>query len=103
MNRFKDKPVAICFADTDITFAFAELFRAIGVPVELMADLKHFTGNQLLVTEPQYMRYLDDQSIGKTLLVGNKETLPESGSTTLSRPLTEEKIEVALSQFLSLG
>jgi hypothetical protein len=102
MERSKEKPVAICFADTDITFAFAELLQAMGIPVELMADLKHFVGNQRLVTEPQYLHYLDDESKNRTLVVGNKETLPEDGSIALSRPLTQEKIEVALETFLSL-
>jgi hypothetical protein len=90
----------VCFADESINHIFAALLRAQGVPTRVVHELHTLSGETRVITEPQYFPSVPQRYIQRTLVVGNCEGLEEAPVLTLSRPLTEAKIERALSRFL---
>jgi hypothetical protein len=93
--------VAVCFADEAINHVFAALLEARGVPTLVTHDLKSLAGAVKVITEPQFFPALPNRFHAQTLVVGNPGTLAAEPVQTLSRPLTEIKIERALARFLS--
>jgi hypothetical protein len=98
----KDTPisVSICFADEDITMLFAELIRAQGVKTSVVESLESISGETRVITEPRFLKALPAEYRSTCLVVGNKESLKGLDVLSLSRPLTEEKVEAALAAFL---
>lgn len=93
-------PVCIFFEDEDINQIFSELLEARGIHTQILDNLKNLPGQTKIITEPQYFPQLDSSCRDKCLIVGNKDALQGISALSLSRPLTEEKIEQALSQLL---
>jgi|GEM_PF-1616180 len=95
-------PVCVYFEDETITQLFSDLLEARGIHTQILTDLEQMpNGSETkIITEPQFFQFLDKSSHGKCLIVGNKEALRGIAALSLSRPLTEEKIENALAQFL---
>ena len=92
--------VSICFEDDGINQLFADLFEVRGVKTHILRNILEFMGDTKLVTEPQFYSLLGEEHRSKCLLVGNKEALKGLHAISLSRPLTEVKVESALNQFL---
>ena len=92
--------VSICFADGAINQIFAALLRAQGVPTRVVPNLHGLTGETRVITEPQFFPDLSPRYFDRTLLVGNSATVQDVPVLTLTRPLTEAKIEHALARFL---
>lgn len=95
-------PVCICFEDETINEIFSALLEARGIHTRILSDIQEAGQNSKVITEPQYFPKLDPTCQTKCLLVGNKDRLSGTSALALSRPLTEEKIEQALSQFLRM-
>lgn len=101
-NRVDYLEVSICFEDQEINHLFAELLSVRGVRTHILKSIRDFSGETKLVTEPQFFDLLDASHRGKCLLVGNKQALRGLHALSLSRPLTEDKVELALSEFLKI-
>lgn len=95
-------PVAVCFLDREINQIFAELLNARGVETFITEDLATLSGEVRIITEPGAMHRLDPKHHQRCLVVTNCSSDTQSlGSLSLSRPLTEQKIERALAELLS--
>jgi hypothetical protein len=92
--------VSICFADPMINHLFSELLEARGVRTRIVSDITEAVKETKIITEPQFFPDLEPSQRTSCLIVGNKESLKEVEALSLSRPLTEEKIESALADFL---
>ena len=93
--------VAILFEDPDINEVFAELLLARGLHPIILSSTTDADGLTKIITEPQYFHHLPPAPREHCLVVGNKNALLNCNAICLSRPLTEEKIESAMSEFLS--
>lgn len=96
-------PVAICFQDQLITNLFAELLRAHGHTSRIIKDIGEVTAGTKVITEPLFLSSLPPASHPFCLLVADAEALEGYSGRSLVRPLTEEKVERALSQFFRSG
>jgi len=76
---------------------FSELLKSRGISTRILSRPEEFSELAPHITEPQFFRAA---ASARCLVVGNKETLKGLDAVILSRPLTEEKIEQALSEFL---
>ncbi len=94
-------PVAVCFLDPEVTSIFADLLVARGVEVEILESICDFRGDKKIITEAIYFSLIDSHNQNKCLVVGNREALDKVTSHTLCQPLTEDKIESALLNFLA--
>jgi len=92
--------VSICFADPTINDLFSALLEARGVKTAIVTTVDQAPKETKIITEPQFFPQLDAERHNACLVVGNKESLKNLNVLSLSRPLTEEKIETALAQFL---
>jgi hypothetical protein len=100
-NRTDFCEVSICFEDPTINLLFSELLEVRGIRTHILESIEHFSGSSKLVTEPQYYSSLASDQRQRCLIVGNKDALRElKDGVPLSRPLTEDKIEEAIRQFL---
>jgi hypothetical protein len=93
--------IAICFQDDTINYLFAGLLESRGVHTTIVETVENLSPSTRLITEPLYLGHLSSDSLQHCLVVGNKESLKGLSTVTLSRPLTEEKIENAISEFLN--
>lgn len=102
-NQPSNRPsgVAILFEEDIISALFAELVQSQGVPTRIIRSTKELGSAERLITEIRYYREIPERLISNTLVVGNKDSLQGIPSLCLTRPLTESKVESALSQFLS--
>ena len=92
--------IAICFQDDTINYLFAGLLESRGIHTTIVETVENLSATTKLITEPLYLGHLSNDSLQHCLVVGNKESLKGLSAITLSRPLTEEKIELAISEFL---
>ena len=99
-NSSDFREVSILFADEVITGLFAELLESRGVKTKILAKADDHNENTRIVTEPQFFGLLDSLSQARCLVVGNKEIVDQIAAIGLTRPLTEQKIESALEEFL---
>lgn len=93
--------VAVCFEDPSINQLFAELLEAHGVCVRILGSVINAENGTRIITEPRYFPLLTEGLRRQCLLVGNKGSLAGYQVQTLSRPLTEEKVEEAIQRFLA--
>ena len=94
------QPVCIYFEDETINEIFSALLEARGIPTRILEKIQDIEGDTRIITEPRFFPLLDKCYHSKCLIVGNKDVLQNINALSLSRPLTEEKIEDALSRFL---
>lgn len=92
----KDTTIYILFEDEDVRLVFSELLQAIGTRTEIITSLEGVPECAAVVTEPCFYQRLLPSQKQKSLIIGNKTALANITTPTLSRPLTEEKIESAL-------
>jgi hypothetical protein len=93
--------VCVCFHEHLISYLFADLLEARGVPTKILRHLKESPLIQKVITEPKYVSALSETQRRQCLVVGTAESLTpfiELGAQVLSRPLSEEKIDLALNQ-----
>jgi hypothetical protein len=93
--------VCVCFHEHLISYLFADLLEARGVPTKILRHLEESTLIEKVITEPQYVSVLSETQRRQCLVVGTAESLTpfiELGTHLLSRPLSEEKIDLALNQ-----
>lgn len=95
-------PVCVFFEDETINEVFSDLLQARGVTTRVLSSIAEAGKDTKIITEPRFFPMLDSTCHGKCLIVGNKDALHGLSVLSLSRPLTEEKIEAALSRFLRL-
>ena len=95
------QPISILFEDELVTELFSQLLEAVGEKTQILADLSELNSTSKIVTEPQYFAQIEKSLHDQCLIVGNKEVLKGIPALSLSRPLTEEKIEEALASFLA--
>lgn len=96
--------VCVCFHEHLISCLFADLLEARGVPTKIVNHLTDPCQVSKIITEPQYFATLPPDQQRHCLVVGTPESLApytKKGANTLSRPLSEEKIDAALAQLLS--
>lgn len=94
------EPVAICFAENAIGELFSELLESRGVETRIIQDLSSLGCLRKIITEPQFLQNIDEGLKSKCLVVGDCEALQDLSVQSLPRPLTESKVEQALSSFL---
>ena len=92
--------VGILFEDGAISEVFCALLEARGVSAHVLSGTHELPGETAIITEPQFFPLLDQLHRRSCLVVGNKNSLREIPALSLSRPLTEEKVEEALARFL---
>ncbi len=92
--------IAICFQDDTINYLFAGLLESRGIHTTIVETVENLDATTKLITEPLFLGHLSNDKLQHCLVVGNKESLKGLSAITLSRPLTEEKIELAISEFL---
>ena len=96
----KQTTIYILFEDEDIREVFSELLQALGTKTQIVASTEGLPEAASIVTEPCFYEALTQSQRPKSLVIGNKAALEKISTPTLSRPLTEEKIEVALGTLL---
>lgn len=99
-NSADFQAVAIYFAEPTINLLFAELLQSRGVNVRIVESSDELPKATKIITEPQYFPLIAKEKHHQCLVVGNKSALKDIEALSLSRPLTEEKVEDALSQLL---
>lgn len=103
-NKLNTEPetVFICFQDLEISLVFGSLLRSRGIKVKLLPSPADATPEMRMITEPNYWQSFAPSNRPQCLVVGDKDALLGlTGAVTLSRPLSEEKIEQALAEFLA--
>lgn len=95
------RDVCILFNDDDIAEVFQELLASRGTDARLIAGVEALPEGSSLITEPSYVPLIPDSIHSRCLVVGNRGALEGLPTLCLSRPLTEEKVESALRDFLS--
>lgn len=98
----QNQEVSVCFNELEISFLFAEVLSARGMETYVYTDTRAIPVGTKMVTEPYcFARMSEAQKENDCLIVGgqNLEIIP-CNAHTLERPLTEEKVELALEQFL---
>ena len=101
VNSRENLEVTVLFGEPDINLLFSELLRTRGVTTSIVDSPAAVNPSTKVITEPQFYSRLNPEIQKHCLVVGNKDALREVHALSLSRPLTEEKIEEALSKFLS--
>lgn len=93
--------VAILFTDQEISSLFSELLKAHGAETQILANGDNLHEGAYLITESCFLDIANARAPRGCLVVG--ETAPEKASSSwqvLTQPLTEHKVESALSSFL---
>lgn len=96
--------VWVCFHEHLISCLFADLLESRGIPAKIVSGLIEHGQLPKIITEPRYFVALSPDQQRHCLVVGTPESLAPwrgNGTHTLSRPLSEEKIDTALAQLLS--
>lgn len=91
--------VGVCFHEQLISYLFADLLEARGVPTKILRHLTESPMVSKIITEPHFVEALSEAQRRECLVVGTAESLTpfaELGTNVLSRPLSEEKIDAAL-------
>lgn len=94
--------VAVCFRDPSINALFADLLQVRGIKAKTFTEIYDVEQATKIITEPIFLPDLTPSQMKKCLVVGNKDLLNDLESVTLARPLTEEKINAAISAFLKI-
>lgn len=92
--------VGVLFSEESIAQLFAALVVQRGVEVALLNPEEAGPKETKIITEPCFLSDLSEAQKSRCLLVGDPPSSSSTCAAVLTRPLTEAKIERALSQFL---
>lgn len=99
-NTIDYPPIVICFRDEEISYLFAELVEAEGYPTRIVSDLATVTDETHVILESSLIESLPTHLTNSCLVVGDSATRVPISAVPLLRPLSEDKIDLAFSQFL---
>lgn len=99
LNDYQD--ITILFSDKVITKLFTQLLKTKGVHPKPINSLKELNESEKIITEPLYYKQLSPNLQEHCLLLTSKKETGIAG-ICLTQPLTERKIETALSSFLAV-
>ena len=100
MSKLQSQVVTICFEEDIINNLFSELLRSRGVATRIVTSPNEISHSLKVITEPQFAPLIPDALQNECMVVGNKESLKTCRGVRLARPLTEQKIESAITEFL---
>jgi hypothetical protein len=95
--------VAVFFEDPKINLLFSDLLKARGVATRIINCAENLTCAAKIISDPQYFHLLRGWQPQNCLIIGNKEVVKGLNAITLSRPLTETKIELAIAELMKGG
>jgi hypothetical protein len=95
-------PISLYFLDEEISEAFGELLQSIGFQTETLQSLQELASAQKIVTEPLFFDSLSSLQQESCLLVGNSATTEKFPCPVIRQPLTPEKVQRALQEFLGV-
>ncbi len=95
-----NQPISLLFLNGDIADVFGELVESYGFKAELIKSELDLSENQKIITEPLYYRSLSDAHKENCLVIGNKQAEESVSCPFISQPLTPEKVERGLNEFL---
>jgi hypothetical protein len=106
MKKDSKLTISICFEEDSINDLFSALLRSRGVKTRIISSFKEIDKTDIhsrikVITEPQFASEIPEDLKHDCLVVGNKESLKGISGITLSRPLTEQKIETAIESLLN--
>ena len=93
--------VGVLFSEDSIAQLFAALVSQRGVDVALLNPDESGPRETKIITEPCFLADLTADQRSRCLLVGDPQDTQIACAAVLTRPLTEAKIERALTQFFS--
>ncbi|WKZ57139.1 MAG: hypothetical protein QY326_00325 [Bdellovibrionota bacterium] len=93
--------VGIFFHDREIAAVFGALLASRGLSTRVLSSRHDLAKYPAIVTEARYYQYLSPSQRPVSIVVGDSQSLKEIGGITLEQPLTEDKVEAALEQFIS--
>ncbi len=93
-------PVNIIFDNPGITSLFSELVESMGVSTSQLRELSEIQEDTQIITEPNFFRALSEEQKLRCLVVGETGGLLPEPPASISQPLTQQKVEEALSRFL---
>lgn len=94
--------IGVCFLDRSIGLLFAALLEARGIHARSVRSPLDLAPQSRLITEAHFVPALTAEQLKQCLVVGEPDQLQRLEVLGLSRPLTEDKVEDALSAFLRL-
>ncbi|MCB0310628.1 MAG: hypothetical protein KDD42_05305 [Bdellovibrionales bacterium] len=100
VNQSDYQTIAVLFKDPAINELFADLVCARGARASVIADMSELSSQNKVITEAIFLPELPPSYMDKCLIVGTISNLVDVELPTLKQPLTEEKIEAALSRLI---
>lgn len=94
--------IGVCFLDRSIGLLFAALLEARGIHARSVRTPTDLDPHSRVITEAHFVPNLTADQLKQCLVVGEPDQLERLEVLGLSRPLTEDKVEDALSAFLRL-
>ena len=94
--------VYVLFEDPAIKRIFAQLLTARGYEPLVVDDVTEIQPNGRVISEPNYFIHFDRKVQDRCLVVGDNKGIEKIAPVCLTRPLTEEKVEIALEEFFRL-
>ncbi|MCB0329875.1 MAG: hypothetical protein KDD70_09430 [Bdellovibrionales bacterium] len=95
-----NEQITLYFHDDSIAYAFGELLNALGFNTETVSTLEELGGATKVITEPLFYDALSPEQKEQCLLVGNAYTSNDLTCPIIRQPLTPEKIQRGLQDFL---
>jgi|GEM_PF-4659209 len=89
--------IAICFKNKKISSLFSSLLTNLNLEIKEVNSVKNLPNHYKIITEPVF---IDSKNLNNTsLIVSNTKT--NLGNFNLTRPLTENKINTKLNEFIN--
>ena len=95
-------PISLYFLDEEISVAFGELLQSLGFQTETLQSLQELASAKKVVTEPLFYDSLSSLQKETCLLVGNSATPDGFPCPIIRQPLTPDKVQRALQEFLGV-
>ena len=95
-------PIGVLIQDPMARALFSHLLQAFGQTAVPLQSVEQADPEWRMVTEPLYFGELSDSQKSSCLVVGSEDSVKDLEVETLTQPLTEEKIESALTNFLEV-
>lgn len=99
----REQTIGILFFNHAISLLFSELLNSRGIEAVQISDPIDCSNYHKVITEDSYIKYLSEDLLSKSIIVGSCEFIDSNKVHQLTRPLTEEKIESALRYLLEVS